>query len=171
MQQHYSQRNQTTNTLPPRQPLKVDLNHNFITIADSELPTGNSSNPDDILARYLAIIYNLRNTPIGDPISFRQLDLEVLSAALELDITETEAKLQQLVDNKQNVMAVANTFRSRFITSAAAIILAVCAGGMLVASITASPEPDTDISTAAVVTLEIVTDIGNGGAVEFNPED
>lgn len=169
MQRHYSPRSTPTSTLPPRQPLRLDLENNFITIADSEIPAGDFSSSDEILARYLAVIYNLRNVPIGDPISFRQLDLEVLSSALELDIADTEAKLQQLVDNKTDVEVAAQKFRSRFATSVAGVILAVCAAGLLVANITPSPAPDTDISTASVVTLEIVTDIGNGAAIEYNP--
>jgi hypothetical protein len=45
----------------------------------------------------------------------------------------------------------------------------VCSAGLLVANIAAAPETGTDISTASIVTVEIVTDIGNGGAIEVNP--
>lgn len=172
MQRHYSARNAPTSTLPPRQPFKLGLENNFMTmtIADSEISAGDISSSEEILARYLAVIYNLRNVPIGEPIIFRQLDLEVLSTALELDLADIEAKLQQLVDNKTDVEVAERKFRSRFTSSVAGVILAVCAAGLLVANITATPEPPTDISTAAVMTLEIVTDIGNGGAIEFNSE-
>lgn len=169
MQGHYSDRRQATSTLAPRQPFKIDLERNTMTVADSQIPVSDSSNTEQILARYLAVVYDLRGLPVGDPITFRQHDLEVLSTALEINIADTEARLQSLVGDKERVVSSLGVSRSRWPISLAGVVLGVCSAGLLVANIAAAPETGTDISTASIVTVEIVTDIGNGGAIEVNP--
>lgn len=153
---------------PERAPLVVDLGEGVMSVKDSEVSTVGLSSPDQVLARYLAFVYHMRNLPVGTPISLRDVDLEVLSVALQMETTDVESRLHQLIADEETVAEVQRSFRLRMLTPVASVVFAVCSAGFLVASFGGSPEPETDISTASVVTLEVVTDIGNGAAVEFN---
>lgn len=152
---------------PPRDKLVLNLSKGTMSSGDVESSTGKIDDPDEVLVRYLAFIYFLRNLPIGSPISLRNDDLEILSEALKIKTSEIENRLKQLV-NSENVATEQRRFQLRTLAPVAGVVLAVCSAGLLVASLGGSPEPETDISTASVVTLEIVTDIGAGGAVEYN---
>lgn len=154
---------------PERAPLLIDLDEGVMSVKDSEVSTVGLSSPDQVLARYLAFVYHMRNLPVGTPISLRGVDLEVLSDALQMEQVDVESRLRQLIADEEAVAEVQRRFRLRTLAPVASVVLAACSAGFLVASLGGSPEPETDISTASVVTLEVVTDIGNGAAVEFNP--
>lgn len=160
--------NDSTTVFSPRSPLIINLDQGEMSVKDSKVSTHGLASPDEILARYLAFVYHMRNLPIGSPISFRIADLEVLSTALEIDKLDVELRLHKLIQDEESISNVQHSSSFRFF---APFVLAACSAGFLVASLSSSssPESKTDVSTAAVVTLEIVTDIGNGGAVEFNP--
>lgn len=160
----------TVDLWPERAPLLIDLGEGVMSVKDSEVSMLGLSSPDQVLARYLAFVYHMRNLPVGTPINLRGVDLEVLSDALQLEKADVESRLHQLIADEEAVASVQRRFRLRTLAPVAGVVLAVCSAGLLVASLGGSPEPETDISTASVVTLEIVTDIGAGGAVEFNPE-
>jgi uncharacterized membrane protein len=155
--------------LPKRSPLLVDLDSGWMSVEDSEVQTSGLSSPDEILARYLAFVYHLRNLPVGTPIGFRVLDLEVLSTALEIDKIDIESRLKRLIKDKKLVAEMQRRSRVRTLAPLAGVVLAVCSAGLLVASFGAAPEPEADVATAAVVSLDIVTDIGAGGAIAIAP--
>lgn len=163
--------NDSTTVFPPRSPLIIDLNQGEMSVKDSKVSTRGLATPDQILARYLAFVYHMRNLPVGSPISFRIADLQVLSTALEIDKIDVESRLRKLMQDEEMISDVQRSSRFRVLAPITSFVLAACSAGFLVASLGGSPstESKTDVSTAAVVTLEIVTDIGNGGAVEFNP--
>jgi hypothetical protein len=163
--------NDSTTVFPPRSPLIIDLDQGVMSVKDSKVSTRGLAASDQILARYLAFVYHMRNLSVGSPIFFRIADLEVLSTALEIDKLDIESRLSKLMQEEEMIADVQRSSRLRTLAPIASFVLAACSAGFLVASLGSSPSPEseTDVSTAAVITLEIVTDIGNGGAVEFNP--
>ena len=79
--------------LPTRSQLVINLNEGRISVEDSEVSTEGLSGPDEILTRYLALVYHLRNMPLGTAAHLRDLDLEVLSTALEIETTDIKKRL------------------------------------------------------------------------------
>ncbi len=181
--------------LPTRSQLVIDLNEDRISVEESEVSTEGLSGPDEILARYLALVYHLRNMPLGTAVHLRDLDLEVLSTALEIETTDIEERLKRLMSDADAITAQRHRIDRRVLLPLVGVVLAACSAGVLVlvSDSENTPEPiatstqiETDVSVPALATPAIVTDIGNGGAVavaasvetqlgsaavEINPED
>lgn len=162
--------------VPERSRLIIDLDEGRISVAESDISIGKMSGPDAVLSRYLALVYRMRQLPIGSPIGLRDLDLGVLSAALELDTTDIEARLERLIASEDEIELDQLRFRHRLLLPVAGIVIAATAGGVLVLvaenetaprgvpSIAASMV-ETDLGNGAVVVEAptVVTDIGSGG--------
>lgn len=162
--------------VPERSRLIIDLDEGRISVAESDISIGKMSGPDAVLSLYLALVYRMRQLPIGSPIGLRDLDLGVLSAALELDTTDIEARLERLIASEDEIELDQLRFRHRLLLPVAGIVIAATAGGVLVLvaenetaprgvpSIAASMV-ETDLGNGAVVVEAptVVTDIGSGG--------
>lgn len=167
--------------IPARARLVIDLDQGHIAIEDSEEPTGGATDTDAVLTRYLALVYRLRDVPVGTPIGIRDVDVSVLSRALEIESEDVERRLQQLISEPEDVIADQRRLRSRLIVPVAGVVIAACAAGLLVllAEPASSPDPvDGGFSTVTDIadptrgvgsTGGPETRIGTGGAVVIAP--
>jgi transcriptional regulator with XRE-family HTH domain len=160
------------NLLPTRSKLVIDLDEGRMAVEESEVSTDGLSGPDEILARYLAFVYHLRNMPVGSPIPLRDVDLEVLSTALEIETIDIEERLKRLMTDEEAIAKSQQRFRGRVLLPLAGVVLAACSAGVLVfvASSNDAVQPNatstqTDVSMPAIAAPSVVTDIGTGGAV------
>jgi len=158
--------------VPTRSKLVIDLDEGRMAVEESEVSTDGLSGPDEILARYLAFVYHLRNMPVGSPIPLRDVDLEVLSTALEIETIDIEERLKRLMSDEEAITKSQQRFRGRMLLPLAGVVLAACSAGVLVfvASSNEAAQPSatgtqTDVSTPAVAAPAVVTDIGTGGAI------
>jgi hypothetical protein len=152
----------------------INLNEGRISVEDSEVSTEGLSGPDEILARYLALVYHLRNMPLGTAAHLRVLDLEVLSTALEIETTDIKKRLKRLMSDEDAITAQRQRIDRRVLLPLVGVVLAACLDGVLVlvSDSESTPEPiatstqiETDVSVPALATPAIAADIGNGGAV------
>ena len=168
--------------VPERSQLIIDLDEGRIAVNNSDLDVGPSSGPDAVLARYLALVYRLRDMPLGASLHLRDLDLDVLASALEIGNDDIETRLHRLMDQESAIERDQRKIRRQLLLPLVGVLIAATGLGTLV--LVAEPEvapvqPDVTtsievgaarISTAAIEEAPAIeTNIGNGGAVETNP--
>lgn len=117
--------------VPDRSELVVDLHHGamFAGARTRVLPA--DAGFDDILGRYLSLLYLMRGLEPGRRLSLRGDDLEVLAAALERNIAEIEGRLFELMLPGQ-VAPWFSRFRHRLAVPAAGILVGLTTVGSLV---------------------------------------
>jgi len=185
--------------VPERSQLIIDLDEGRIAVARTDITVGEMSGPDAILARYLALVYRLRDLAVGSPIELRDVDLDVLATALELETPEVEGRLKRLMTDEDEVEKDQRRIRRRLLLPVVGVVIAATTTGVLVLVAENDAEPEitadsdvvldtqVDVGTAAAVDAAMVetdlgngaavveaptvqTDIGSGGAVVVNPE-
>ncbi len=143
--------------LPGRHELVVDLDQRELAVAGHTQPlAGSAPTADEVLASYLSLVYTLRSSAPGTPLSLRQGDLDVLARALALATPDVEHRLRDLMaEPAAEVRRRASLLRARVLVPAAGVLVAVCVGGALVVSARSSSSPgpkSARIGTAAVQT-------------------
>jgi len=163
--------------VPPRAQLVIDLDDGRIAIEDADVSTDGATGPDAVLARYLALVYRLRDLPVGTPIGIRDVDVDVLATALEIGAGDVEARLRHLIEDADAVAHDQRRIRNRLVMPVVGVVIATCSTGLLllVAEPGSKPEQSvdadrtaTDLVDAAPVAGDAVaveTRIGTGGAV------
>lgn len=163
--------------LPTRSQLVIDLDEGRIAVDQSDVSTEGLTGPDAVLARYLALVYHLRDLPLGSPIGLRDLDLEVLSTALEIETVDVEQRLKRLMSEEDAIAADQRKIRRRMLMPLVGVVIAACSAGVLILVADSEPAPDpatdqtadADVSMPALGAVTVETDIGNGGAVAEAP--
>lgn len=172
---------ENANLLPKRSQLVIDLDEGRVAIDEAGLDTGDLSGPDAVLARYLALVYHLRELPLGSPIALRDLDLDVLSSALDLETEDVSRRLLGLMDDQDTIARDQKRIRRRMLLPLVGVVIAAVSGGalLLVAESDGAPEPTRGAAQANTTAREVApaaaeravrTDIGPGGAVIENPD-
>ncbi len=137
---------------PQRSELIIDLEEGLLSLGEHRSVIANSPS-DQVLAKYLAIVYALRDLPNGSEIPIRQLDVGVLAHALEAERSAVEDELNSLMTEQTNVVeAVGAKIRRRLVVPIAGIFVGLTAVGGLVL-VAAEPQPATS--------EEIPLDIGD----------
>jgi transcriptional regulator with XRE-family HTH domain len=171
--------------VPERSQLIIDLDEGRIAVNHSGLDIGPTSGPDAVLARYLALVYRLRDMPLGTQLHLRDIDVDVLSTALELGNLDIESRLRRLMAQESTIEQDQKRIRRHLLLPLVGVLIAATGIGtlVLIAQPDAAPRPVTTVLTVATVVegapriatpaIEeaptIITDIGNGGAIETNP--
>jgi len=147
--------------MPTRSRLVIDLDENRIAVDDAEVMVEGVTGPDAVLARYLALVYRLRDLPLGTPVALRDVDLEVLSASLEIDSVEVTSRLKRLMVEKDEIARDQKRIRRRLLLPLVGVVIAASSAGVLVLVAEVEPVPDPILAPTAGV----ATDVGNGAAV------
>ncbi len=172
--------------LPARSQLVIDLDEGRIAVDQAELEVGELTGPDAVLARYLALVYQLRELRVGTPIHLRDVDLKVLGTALELAADDVELRLRRLMADEDTIAHDQKRIRRRMLIPLVGVVVAACSSGviLLVAESNEVESPDPapaetaaelaetsggEIATPTVATAVVETDLGNGAAVAEAP--
>ncbi len=156
-----------TGLLPERPRLVIDLDGGRIAVDQAGITVGEATDTDTVLTRYLALVYRLRDLPLGTPIQLRDVDLNVLSTALEIESTDVESRLQRIMYQKDALRSDQRTLRRRLLVPLAGVVVAATAVGVLVL-VSQSGNEIAPVGTTTPAT-RVVTDLGSGGAVLDNP--
>ncbi len=150
--------------LPGRHELVVDLDQRELAAAGhTQALAGTAPTADEVLASYLSLVYTLRSTAPGSPLSLRQGDLDVLARALALATPEVEHRLRDLMaEPAAEVRRRSSLLRARVLVPAAGVLVAVCVGGALVVSARTSTSPGP--KSARIGTAEVQTRNADGSA-------
>lgn len=114
---------------PQRAELIIDLEEGWMSASEQQIAVGGA----DVLTRYLALLYTLREIPSGTAIPLRDLDVGVLAHALEADRTDIESELNGLMTKSPaQVDSVSSSLRNRIVVPLAGILVGITAIGGLV---------------------------------------
>lgn len=117
--------------VPERSELVVDLDAGAVAAAGTTEPLPPGAGVDEVLARYLSLLYLLRGLEPGRPLTLRSADLDVLAAALERSVSSLEARLAELMLTDE-VDSWFSRLRHRVAVPAAGLLVGLSAvGGLL----------------------------------------
>ncbi|MEM7285318.1 MAG: helix-turn-helix transcriptional regulator [Actinomycetota bacterium] len=117
--------------VPERSELIVDLEHGALLAGRKTRVLPEDATFDEILGRYLSLLYLMRGIEPGRKLALRGDDLEVLSGALERNIAEIEGRLFELMMPGE-VGPWLNRVRHRLAIPAAGILVGLTTVGSLV---------------------------------------
>jgi hypothetical protein len=160
--------------VPERSELVVDLSEQAVAAGGQVRPLPADASVDEVLGRYLSLLYLLRGMEPGRTLTLRSRDLAVLAGALERSITEVEQRLAELMGPA--VVPWFQRLRHRLAVPAAGVAVGLSTvGGLLVIQFPAPERPTltgTTTEVAASATLAGTatdTTLGPATAVE-NPD-
>jgi transcriptional regulator with XRE-family HTH domain len=127
--------------VPQRARLVIDLEEGSVRIGAAASLI--EPMPDDVLAKYLALVYELRGIRVGAPLKIRELDLDVLSRALTMRSREVRSRLHTLMSgDPEPLEGSRRRLRGRLVVPVAGILVAVTAvGGLLFERASDDPAP------------------------------
>ncbi len=145
--------------------LVVDLQEGRLAAGSvSRSLAGPTPTPDQVLATYLSLIYTLRHTEPGTPITLRTGDLDVLAEVLRLAEGDVERRLTDLMaDRDGEIVTRKRLLRGRVVVPVAGLLVAVTAAGALILV------TDRD-STDAPATVQVPNPDGSSTQVHIGDE-
>jgi hypothetical protein len=122
--------------LASRSTLVIDLDEGTVAAGNWTISFApGADGPDDILARYLALLYEMRGLEPGTAIPLRSLDVSVLSEALAMPARAVEERLEILmVPGNRRLEQARRLLRRRVLVPAAGLVIAATAAGVLLFS-------------------------------------
>ena len=118
--------------IPQRKELVVDFNLRTIESADHsmELKDGDTN---EILSRYLSLVYIMREETPGKTLVFRDNDISTLSSVLGITPVSVETFLNEIIKNNyQEVSRWSKIFKNKLAVPGAGLLVAVTSVGSLV---------------------------------------
>lgn len=86
-----------------------------------------------VLQRYVALLYLLRNCEVGERLSLRVEDVDVLGAAFAMTSDEVSTVLYKIMDEDDTMLGeMAERMRRRLVVPAAGLLVGPTPAGMLV---------------------------------------
>jgi len=138
----------TSRIVPVRTDLRLDLDQRNLAVGSSNV-TLDSAEVDDVLERYLALLYLLRNVDPGNDLTLRDADMAVLSETLQVELARLEQRLGELMLGGA-VPTRSRLFSRRVVVPAAGLLVAVTAiGSLVLVGQNSSPPSMADSSSAA----------------------
>ena len=143
-----------------RSHLVIDLDEGTVAAgpwSTSFSPDNDSA--DDVLVRYLALVYEMRGLPAGTPIPLRTLDVSVLSEALAMPSVDVEARLHILMDSGSGrIERLRTLLRAKVLIPAIGLVVGVTGAGVLLLVPNSEAVPGVEVGRAiAVATAEAFT--------------
>lgn len=167
---------ESTSLVPPRSKLVVDLSEGLLTVDDRSLRVGRSSpSRDEVLARYLTLVYSMRRLEPGAPLTLRVDDLDVLGRALRVGSRTLETDLESLMAHPEQLLGWrSRLLKRRVLIPAAGVMVALLGVGALVLvqgpqSAEAGTNPSVAVP-AATATAPVPVDIGSAVVQERNAD-
>ena len=167
---------EATSLVPPRSKLIVDLNEGLLTVDDRTLRVGRSTpSRDEVLARYLTLVYSMRRLDPGAPLTLRVDDLDVLGRALRVGSRTLEADLEALIAHPDQLLGWrSRLLKRRVLIPAAGVMVALLGVGALVLvqgpqTVDAGTNDPASVPAASVV-VSVPTDIGSAVVQERLPD-
>lgn len=147
--------------VPSRSQLVIDLDEGRIAVADHAMALPDHDPVDDLLASYLALVYSLRKLPVGTPIAFRDVDIDVLGTALERRGTDIEFELRRLVrEPTPDVGGFTRLFRRRLLVPAAGVFVGLTTIGAVVLLPDSAPGARNSVKSVGTGPTAVDVEIG-----------
>ncbi len=161
--------------VPERSQLMIDLDEGLLWVNETSNRTRvrASAGREDVLSRYLSMVYSMRHIEPGTPVSLRVDDVDVLGRALRAGTDTIIADLDSLMNHTNGPVSWRlHMLKSRVMVPAAGVLVAFCAAGaLLLVQGNASPasaevpSPGTPTSITAPATPPAAAPVSVGTAV------
>ncbi len=146
----------TAKLIPERSRLVIDLDEGVLAVGAHQVALDAAAHQRDVLARYLAMVYAMREIPPGREITLRTPDMDVLGAALRRPADEVEAQLLELmVESVAVVEPRMRRLRGRLLIPAIGLVVAATTAGVLLLVNDSDATPSSDTTAAATTPVEI----------------
>ena len=124
---------EATSLVPARSKLVIDLDEGLMVVEDNRTKLSkHARDREDVLSRYLAMVYSMRQLEPGTQVPLRVDDLDVLGRALRVGTRTLESDLLSLMSNPRDVGWRSRVLRKKVLIPAAGVLVAVCGAGALV---------------------------------------
>jgi len=162
----------------------IDVDEGTIAAAEHRVGLDGATHGEQVLTRYLALVYALRGLPVGSAVTFRDIDLAVLGHALDDDVVGVEDRLHALlVEHRPELWNTARLFRRAAVVPMAGLLVGLSAvGGLVLVQRSAGAPAEFDPPPADQVgmtigvdarpghpSLGVATEIGDAVVVERPP--
>ena len=119
--------------VPPRSRLIVDLDGGILEVDGRREPIGPVDvSRDEVLSRYLTLVYSMRETTPGRPVPLRVEDLETLGRVLRTGPGAIQADLEALMSRSGPVSQRYGLLSRKVLVPAAGVLVALLGAGALV---------------------------------------
>jgi transcriptional regulator with XRE-family HTH domain len=125
----------TGSLVPSRSKLIVDMAEGRLWVSETQHKAKISARSprEDVLARYLSMVYVMRDIEPGEHMHMRQADIEVLGSALRAGSDTVSSDLERLMANPHLGVSWRTRLLSRkFLVPAAGLLVAFCGAGALI---------------------------------------
>lgn len=166
---------ESASLVPPRSKLIVDLDEGFLQVDDHRtVLRRNAPSNDEVLARYLTMVYSMRRVDPGTRVPLRVEDLDVLGRALRTDTRRLSADLEALMERPADLVRWRDRLLSRRVLIPAAGVLVAALGiGALV--LVQGPDPvsahtNSNPASEGSASVDVPVDIGTAIVQERNED-
>ena len=158
----------TTDLIPERSRLVIDLTEGTMAVGEEAVSFGaDRVERRDVLGRYLAMVYSMRDMRPGRAVPLRTPDLEILEGALQVPRRDLEAELQHLMlDTDELIEPRMRRLRGRVLIPVIGVVVAATTAGMLL--LVADSEATQPEGADTPVSVE--TEIGDAVVQERLPD-
>lgn len=123
---------ETAAMIPARSRLVVDLDEGTIQLGGTAVSVDRPEGREDVLGRYLAMVYAMRDARPGEAVPLRLDDLEVLSDVLALSRRDVEDRLHRMMlQQPEPVRRRFKLLRGRVVVPVVGVLVAATAAGAL----------------------------------------
>jgi len=123
----------TSSMVPSRSQLVIDLDEGLIEADGSTTELSGATQRQEVLSKYLALVYSMRGKEPGTNLTLRIADLDVLAEALDSDRRVIEDELVALmVDAPEPVRKRFRLLRGRTVVPVVGVLVASTTAGALV---------------------------------------
>lgn len=161
--------------VPPRSKLIVDLDEGFMAVEDHRSSFARTAmSNDEILTRYLTMVYSMRRINPGQPVTLRIEDLDVLGRALRVGTRSLEADLESLMHRPDHLVGWRDRIlKRRVLIPAAGVLVAALSIGALV--LVQGPDPVSAQTTTSPTSQDsasvmVPVDVGTAIVQERNAD-
>ena len=157
--------------VPQRARLVIDLNEGSVALGSL---SGHLVDPlpDEVLAKYLALVIELRGLSANAPLKIRDLDLDVLATALAMRPRDVQQRLHTLMrGDPEPIDGARRRLRSRVVVPMAGILVAFTAVGALLfeRASDSTSDPVVTVPVAGGPTTEVLVEIGDATVLTRPP--
>jgi hypothetical protein len=148
--------------VPPRSQLIVDLDEGILRVDGRRSATevGDGADRHEVLARYLALVYSMRQVQPGTEITLRVDDLDVLGKCLRVGRPTLIADLESLMSNPDDLVGWRlRLLRRKILVPAAGVLISFCGAAALILApgepATAAPAPSHHVAVESTTTAAV----------------
>lgn len=138
--------------IPQRSQLMLDIDQQQLIVGDAAVGF-DSLHVDDVLSRYLWLVYRLRGLDPGSELVLRDRDLDLLAQTLGVSEAELRRDIRGLIEAPDSVRHAKSVARSRIVAVAGALVGLSALGALVIVGLPGNDDP-TEVLGAQQSALE-----------------